>query len=118
MAVILTLFGLSAVVFAFMNNSSPYVDIKTAKAQPADNQHLSGDIVAGSMQVDYKSGSAQFLLKDQNSDQIQVHYQGSIPSNISTATKVVAVGGVKNGSFESQKLLLKCPSKYESEGKK
>jgi cytochrome c-type biogenesis protein CcmE len=30
------------------------------------------------------------------------------------ASKVVAVGTMREGEFHSRKLLLKCPSKYES----
>jgi len=33
---------------------------------------------------------------------------------LSSATKVVAVGGMKDGAFHATKLLIKCPSKYES----
>lgn len=117
-AVILTLVGLSAVVLAFMNNSSPYVTVAEAIARPSDNQHLSGDIVPGSVQIDYRNAQVEFQLKDQEGKMIQVHYRGSVPPTMSTATKVVAVGGVKNAKFESSKLMLKCPSKYESEGKK
>lgn len=117
-AVVLTLGGLTAVVFAFMSNASPYVTVVEAKTRPATNQHVSGDIVAGSVNVDYRAAKAQFELKDAEGQTMKVVYSGSIPSNMTTATKVVAVGGYKDGAFHSEKLLLKCPSKYESEGEK
>jgi cytochrome c-type biogenesis protein CcmE len=117
-AVVLTLVGLTAVVFAFMSNASPYVTVAEAKARPSNNQHLSGDIVPGSVNIDYRGSKAQFQLKDAEGQLMSVTYSGSIPSNMTTATKVVAVGGYKNGVFESEKLMLKCPSKYESGGAK
>jgi len=40
-----------------------------------------------------------------------------VPQNMGEATKVVAIGGMKDGKFVSDQLLVKCPSKYESEKK-
>ena len=49
---------------------------------------------------------------------MQVHYKGQAPSNLSQATKAVAIGGFAQGNdFEARKLMVKCPSKYEGEKK-
>lgn len=113
-AVIVTLAGLTAVVVAFMANASPYVTVAEAKSRPGENQHVSGDIVPGTVNVDYRGAQAEFEMKDAEGQSMTVLYKGSIPPNMSTANKVVAVGGYKDGKFNSDKLLLKCPSKYES----
>ena len=59
----------------------------------------------------------KFKLRDQNGDVILVRHTGEMPSNLSEVKKVVAVGYIKNGVFESSKLLIKCPSKYEADRK-
>lgn len=117
LAVGATFLGLGAVVMAFISNSSPYVDIAEAKAHPADNQHLSGDIVPGTVQTDYRGSRVSFQLRDEAGQTVTVDYSGAVPPNMAMAKKAVAIGGIKDGVFKSQKLLLKCPSKYESEGK-
>lgn len=98
---------------AFLSNASPYVSIAEAKAKPGDNQHLSGDIVSGSVKTDLRAGVVRFQVKDQEGQTADVLYQGPPPANMGSATKVVAVGGMKEGVFHTKKLILKCPSKYE-----
>lgn len=107
--------GLGLVSYAFLANSSPYVDVQQAKQSKADNLHVAGEIVPGTLASG--AGSASFTLKDEKGQTIRVAYSGSPVANLATATKVVAVGGMKGDSFQSHKLLVKCPSKYESEPK-
>lgn len=113
-AVILSLVGLTAVVFAFLSNASPYVSVREARVRKGDKMHLSGDIVPGTLRSDVRAGVVTFDVKDQEGQMATVVYQGPPPSNMGSATKVVAIGGMKDGVFRSEKLLLKCPSKYES----
>ncbi len=115
LAVALSAVGLSAVVFAFMTNASPYVTVKEAQARTGDNQHLAGDIVPGTLLTDLNAGTVKFDLKDQSGQVCKVLYTGPPLTNLGSATKLVAIGGMKDGTFMSNKLLLKCPSKYESE---
>ena len=53
-----------------------------------------------------------FDIKDPGGTLHVVHV-GEPPANIQEATKVVAIGGMQDGSFVSHQLLIKCPSKYE-----
>jgi len=113
-AVLLSVVGLTAVVFAFMSNASPYVTVREARVRKGDNMHLSGDIVPGTLRSDVRAGVVSFDVKDEEGQTAKVLYQGPPPANMGTATKVVAIGGMKDGVFHSEKLLLKCPSKYET----
>ncbi len=115
-AYVLSAVGLTAVVTAFLTNASPYVTVAQAATMSADNLHLAGDIVPGTVQVSPHSKRVTFTLKDAEGRTMPVLYRGAPPANMGSATKVVAVGGVKDGVFACEKLLLKCPSKYESEG--
>jgi cytochrome c-type biogenesis protein CcmE len=111
--IVLTVAGLCAVVFAFVKNSSPYVTVAQAKASDRPSVHLAGDIDKSTVTVG--RGTVSFLITDEKGDTAQVVFSGPPPANMGEATKVVAIGAMKNGVFEAHKLLLKCPSKYESE---
>lgn len=109
--------ALGGVVYAFLANSSPYVTIAQAQASTADNLHVAGDIVKETVRQDLSNHTLVFDIKD-GTGRMTVVYDGTVPQNMGEANKVVAEGGIKNGKFMSSKLLVKCPSKYESEKKK
>lgn len=105
--------GLTAMVLALMGSASPYVTVAQAKTHSQENLHLAGDIIKPSLMVRPREGTVRFDLRDDKGDIIPVVYKGNAPANMGEATRVVAVGKVENGTFQSHKLLLKCPSKYE-----
>jgi len=105
-----------AVIYAFMANSSPYVTVAQAKSSTSDRMHLAGDIVKETVHQDLANHTLIFDVKDE-SGKVTVVYSGTPPQNMGEATKVVAVGAMKGDRFQSDKLLVKCPSKYESEKK-
>lgn len=110
--------GLAGVLTAFSLNASPYVTVAEAKATTRSNVHLAGDIVPDSLRVLHNEGKVQFTLRDEDGDLIPVVHHGNPPANMGEATKVVVVGEVDGGEFQSNKMILKCPSRYESEGEK
>ena len=117
-AIIVTILGLVAVVFAFQSNSSRYVSVKEAMASKGESKlHLSGDIVAGTLDVSLTNRTMAFNLKDEEGTVVPVMYRGMPPANMGAATKVVAVGQVENNVFVAKDIITKCPSKYESEKK-
>jgi cytochrome c-type biogenesis protein CcmE len=107
--------ALGGVVIAFSNSASPYVTIQQAKGASGDRLHLAGKVDPASVHTDVYARTLTFRLTDDNGDTIQVVNRGDIPPNLAEAKNVVAVGGVKNGVFESTQLIVKCPSKYEAE---
>jgi cytochrome c-type biogenesis protein CcmE len=113
-SIIIAVVGLCAMVGAFLFSASPYVTVAEAKRSKGDNLHLAGDIIPGSLVSLPRDGIVRFNVKDANGATVQVVYSGPPPANMSDATKVVAIGGMKGSDFYSNKLLLKCPSKYEN----
>lgn len=113
---IVCILALCGVVYAFMANSSPYVTVAQAKASTADNIHVAGDILKSTVHQDLANRTLSFDIKD-STGIVTVVYTGTPPQNMGEANKVVAQGGMKDGKFVSEKLLVKCPSKYESEKK-
>ena len=112
---IFTVLALVAVVTAFVTQASPYVTIAQAKQSSDAQLHLAGDVVPDTLRNDTRHHLLTFQLKDQKGDVILVKHNGEIPADLDQVKKVVAIGGVKNGEFQSTKLLVKCPSKYEAE---
>jgi cytochrome c-type biogenesis protein CcmE len=46
---------------------------------------------------------------------IAVSYTDVKPANFEDAVSIVAIGRYENGVFAAEKLLVKCPSKYQGE---
>ncbi|MCW5941245.1 MAG: cytochrome c maturation protein CcmE [Fimbriimonadaceae bacterium] len=116
--IIVALVAVSAIVVAFLQNASPYVTVAQAKQIQGDNLHLAGDILKETLKSDMKKGVITFDIRDEKGEVCTVVYKGMPPANMGEATKVVAIGGMKDGRFHSEKMLVKCPSKYEAEAKK
>lgn len=97
---------------AFKSNLTPYVSFSQARAT-ADAVQVAGQLVQGSDRYDENSQSLQFTLKDDEGDTLVVSYKGLKPGNFNEATQVVAIGRFDKGRLEAEKLLVKCPSKYQ-----
>lgn len=57
--------------------------------------------------------SFSFVLVDENKKEETVRYNQPMPPDFTKSEKVVVVGSYKGGSFMANKILLKCPSKYQ-----
>lgn len=113
-ATILAVGGVVAILSSLLINSSPYVSVAQAMEMEA-SVHLAGDLDRASLTHLASETRVTFDLIDEFGDRITVLYRGNPPANMGTATRVVAVGTVEGDYFVADRLLLKCPSKYESE---
>ncbi len=105
------------VVFAGMKLKSsitPYVTLAEAQQSHRVVQ-VKGERVPGSERYDFKRKEFIFKMRDKDGTEFEVRYFGVKPSNFEMATEVVAVGTYENGVFRADKLLVKCPSKYQAE---
>lgn len=107
-------------VGAFMLKTSmtPYLPFKEAMIANGREVQVIGTIVKGTRMLDSKTGKSTFKMKDEAGTEMTVETVESLPTNFEHAKSVVAIGTYKDGAFQSSRLLLKCPSKYEkkSEG--
>lgn len=60
--------------------------------------------------------SFSFVMVDENHDAVRVQYNEPMPPDFTKSEKVVVVGGYKGDQFIAEKILLKCPSKYQEQG--
>jgi cytochrome c-type biogenesis protein CcmE len=102
--------GMTAI---FVSNASPYLTIDQLESQ-GTSVHVVGEIVPSSLHQDPLQGRTSFRLQDATGE-MQVHYTGPPISNLYTATQVVVIGSLREGAFQAKQMLVKCPSKYESD---
>ncbi len=107
--------AITAMVFTFVTQASPYVTVAQARTKSAENLHLPGEMDKKTVQVSVRERTVKFDLIDETGERVPVLFRGNPPANMGEATKVVVIGGMKDGVFESERMLLKCPSKYEAE---
>ena len=101
--------------WSFMDSVTPYVGIAAAQKatgnvqvkglldQKAEAPHMEGDYFV-------------FTLQDEDTgESMPVRYHGTKPDQFDEAHHIVAVGTFRDGAFQSDKLLIKCPSKYEQQ---
>lgn len=100
-------------IYTYQSSLTPYVTFAQAKSINGSVQVrgvLTGDKISTS-----ESGKlVQFMLRDEQGETVPVFYQGVKPEGMETATSIVAIGKYKDGKFMAEKLLVKCPSKYQS----
>ncbi len=116
-----TILGISLIIFsiglafAFKNSISPYLTVtQVVERGEAINVQVNGTIVPNSTTYNPETNTRTFLLTDGKTT-IKVIYRGAV-QNYQEGIPAVVVGDYKNGVFEAEKLLLKCPSKYQAGG--
>ncbi|MBC8225008.1 cytochrome c maturation protein CcmE [Candidatus Bathyarchaeota archaeon] len=96
---------------------NPYISVTQILSKP--DRYIGRDIqVIGVPDFDSvapeEGGIVKFDIEDEGK-RLSVVFQGSLPQNFDQSTQVVVIGSVtSDGYIESDQLLVKCPSKYES----
>jgi cytochrome c-type biogenesis protein CcmE len=97
---------------AFKSNLTPYVSFEKAQSTSSAVQ-VAGKLVEHSDRFDEATSRLLFTLTDEQGHTLKVAYTGAKPGNFHEATQVVAIGRYHEGVLEAEKLLVKCPSKYQ-----
>ncbi|HEY7215021.1 MAG TPA: cytochrome c maturation protein CcmE [Thermoanaerobaculia bacterium] len=100
---------------AFKNTMTPYVSFARAREGGRIVQ-VAGALEKGSYSYVDARESLFFTLKDpKSSETLRVRYKGLKPANFEDAISIVAIGRFDEQAkeFEADKLLVKCPSKYQ-----
>ncbi len=100
--------------YSFIESNVKYVTIEEAKKTTKKVQVVGEWIKDKESYYDAKTNKFVFYLKDDNGDIVKVVHNGPKPNNFEIASHVVVKGHYVNGIFESQEILTKCPSKYQS----
>lgn len=105
-------------VTKFNSSLTPYKSFADARKEGGYVQ-VNGTLAdRAAVVTDAGQGLLRFALRDSRGEVMEVVYKGVKPANFEQATSVVALGAYENGRFQADKLLVKCPSKYQAEGAK
>ncbi len=112
----LLLLGFAGFSFmAFKDSITPYVSFDRAR-EGSRTVQVAGALEKGSSAYVDTQESLLFTLKDpKTSETLRVRYKGLKPANFEEAISIVAIGRFDETAqeFEADKLLVKCPSKYQ-----
>ncbi|MEW5875975.1 MAG: cytochrome c maturation protein CcmE [Candidatus Zixiibacteriota bacterium] len=97
---------------AFQGSMTPYVDFAQAKELDRACQVM-GTIDKEQVRYDLEAGTLHFMISDESGHTLPVAYKGVKPGNFDQAMSVVCNGRYEGGVFHAERLLVKCPSKYQ-----
>ena len=100
---------------SFTRSMTPYVSYQEARVGNRMVQ-VAGGLAQGSTAYVAAEEALMFTLQDpESSDTLRVRYKGLKPANFEEAISIVAIGRYDDGAQElvADKLLVKCPSKYQ-----
>lgn len=113
------------IIIATAGDASTYVNFDQAY-QMASNGNTTSIHVVGELKKDSQGNiiglekspdnlSFSFILMDDNHKEQTVYYNEPIPPDFARSEKVVVIGSYKGETFLANKILLKCPSKYQEQ---
>ncbi len=100
---------------AFKDSMTPYVSYEKAREGTRIVQ-VAGALAKGSSSYQDATESLLFTLQEpETRETLKVRYKGLKPANFEEAVSIVAIGRYDDQAkeFEADKLLVKCPSKYQ-----
>lgn len=113
------------IIVSTAGDASTYVSFKEAYAMASEGKtnsiHVvgqlkkdgSGHIVGLQPTPDQLAFS--FILVDENGEEQHVFYNEPMPPDFTRSEQVVVIGSFKGEQFVADKLLMKCPSKYQEQ---
>ena len=99
-------------VTSFTKTLTPYLSFGEARKARGVVQVMGG-LDKTSDRYDTASQQLSFELVDDRGGRMPVSYGGIKPANFKDAISIVAIGRYRDGRIEAEKLLVKCPSKYQ-----
>lgn len=99
-------------VTSFTKTLTPYLSFDEARKARGVVQVMGG-LDKTSDRYDTATQRLSFDLVDDRGARMPVSYGGIKPANFKDAISIVAIGRYRDGRIEAEKLLVKCPSKYQ-----
>jgi cytochrome c-type biogenesis protein CcmE len=111
-AVVMALAFVGLGLTAFQKTLTPYLGFDEARKAKGLVQVM-GALDKESDRYDTANQELSFDLLDDKGGRIRIAYMGTKPANFKDAVSIVAIGRYASGRIEAEKLLVKCPSKYQ-----
>lgn len=112
------------IIITSIGDASTYENFSTAKSLAMNGNdspiHVVGELkkdetgtVVG-LEVGEEKTSFTFMMVDGDGQEQQVYYNEPVPADFVRAEQVVVIGSYRNEEmFVADKILMKCPSKYQ-----
>ena len=111
------------IIIATAGDASSYVSFKDAHELSAGGHdkkvHVVGHLKKGAngqivgLEPSEDKLSFSFVMVDENNQEQQVFYKEPMPADFTKSEQVVVIGGYQHNAFIADKILMKCPSKYQ-----
>jgi cytochrome c-type biogenesis protein CcmE len=111
-AAVLTLAFVGFGLTAFQKTLTPYLTFDEARKARGVVQVMGG-LDKQSDRYDTATQQLSFDLIEAGGKRMPVVYRGIKPGNFKDAISIVAIGRYRDDHIEAEKLLVKCPSKYQ-----
>jgi cytochrome c-type biogenesis protein CcmE len=98
-------------------DSSTYATFSVANNNEGDEYHVVGKYVKDKGIIynpEQNANLCVFYLTDNDNKEMKVVYNGAKPQDFEMSEQIVVTGKVENGTFMADKILMKCPSKYNN----
>ncbi len=122
--------GLGVIAIAIMiiitsiGDASTYENFSTAKTMAMNGNKEAIHVVGGlkkdetgtvkGLDISEDKTSFTFMMVDNDGQEQKVYYNEPVPADFVRAEQVVVIGSYKNENiFVADKILMKCPSKYQ-----
>jgi cytochrome c-type biogenesis protein CcmE len=114
------------IIVSTAGDASTYVNFKEAETLAADGSDKSIHVV-GKLKKQGKQivgmmydpvmdvNHFEFVLVDNNQQEQRVVYKNPKPQDFDQSEQVVVIGRMEGDHFACEKILMKCPSKYENQ---
>ena len=102
-------------ILATVSDSSTYASFNQAVAHPGKEYHVVGKLMLDKeMAYDpqVSTNLFTFYMTDIEGTETKVHFKGSKPQDFEKSEQVVLIGNYNGHVFVANKILMKCPSKY------
>jgi len=115
------------VIISTAGDASTYVTFSEAEAMTHKGNHSSihvvgqltrdaeGNITNMLYRPEIDPNHFEFSLVDNAGTEKKVVYPAPMPQDFDKSEQVVVIGKMEDGYFAAEKILLKCPSKYEND---
>lgn len=117
-ALVLIAVALGAIL-SMVGDFSSYETFATAEAKPGKEFQIIGKLDTINHQMHYDpiqdANRFEFYATDESGKTSKVIFSGTKPQDFERSEKLTMTGKMINGEFQCSKILMKCPSKYNTD---
>lgn len=104
------------VIMSMVTDAATYADFQTAQAAPGEQFQVVGELNK-EKEIEYApqtdANRFSFYMVDINGKEQKVVFNGAKPQDFERSEQVVITGSYHGDDFKAEKILMKCPSKYQ-----